>query len=62
MVGAFAGGQAAADQQPVPGLAVAIHVCAYFPYPAKIWVNGTSTALDGVVKKNLVRSRPGSMR
>ena len=22
------------------GLAVAIHVCAYFPYRAKIWVNG----------------------
>jgi hypothetical protein len=24
--------------------------CAYFPSPAKIWVNGTSTVLDGVVK------------
>jgi hypothetical protein len=21
-------------------VAVAIHVCAHFPYPAKIWVNG----------------------
>ena len=41
VVGAFAGGQVAADQQPVPGgVAVAIHVCAHFPYPAKIWVNG----------------------